>query len=404
MERKFTQYIGLVIAIIIPVLLTFFAGLITYNRPELPIKMAEELLAFDRNDPKCNQLTDGDECRAAYIEAAKERTTRVKIEKFLSVGVNPMYIRYNTTPFYDEVLKYEFKNGEILDLCTILIYDPVMYFNEMYVDPVTEELGLSFIRQYLFFVYNVNYDNIRKYLIEVEDIEVPSTIDRINTTQVPKLESIFMYNTGDEDEIALRKKDGGPAPIFNQGVTTFQLNNTYPNVSTEIYDYESVPYFNISNSRGDKNKIWVGWVLMNRRVDNTADIVSWYEKNDAKKITSFEINIDYTYIVDQTTSLQFKVALPLVKLDGITQEFVDKNSVESWGKSLRQITWGQGSPYAGQLRAEAKKQYTAWVFGHFVWWICLIVLVISGAFAFLFYAVAKQESKARENLYKKRKR
>jgi hypothetical protein len=367
MRNKIIKILSLIIAIIIPLILTFISGKTVYKRENLRADYRTELLSFGVKDPTCN-IKDSDECKAEYSEAARQRTTLKKIEAFMAFGANNQYISWDETPIFNDTLTYTAENDEVLNLYKFLVYRTVLSYDVKLESGDTESRK---VWQYIFFQYDINYTNIRRMVSEIENI----AINKLNNVTVPTLAGVKAYNTGDVAQIKKDIEDGKTTDLAYTS-RSLSLNSA----ATTITDYESVPTFNKNANEGVANKINIGWFTFNIGAIDTAH---WYEKTDTVRQTSFEF--DFKVVVDSSVvEGTHNVKAPYVTFDSdvITGEILTAGEDNGLRISPRQDV--------------IKAGFFGWAFAKYMWWIGIIVLVISGGLTAVFYLMMVYEIKERE--------
>jgi hypothetical protein len=389
MSAKKGLIVGVSVAVIIPLIITFFAGLITWNYQREPSRFkkqldsyVEKLLQFDNNEPNCNILTDGEECVQEHIDAAKERTTAKKLDKALKVGIAPQYILFNPLPFYDEDIIYTLKDEE-LTVFHLRIFQTIMYKAESYPD----DGGLEYRYCYIGALYDVNYDNIRKIIFEENHLSTSGEGDNIYTSKVPAF-SFKLYNIGDINII----NEGDKSKYIERAVPEFTIIGDTTNSKTEIVDYNSIPFRNISETSGSLNKVWFFQVNMT--------MADWHYYSNVDKLSTFEISTTYS---------AYSTKLKQLVVKDFTIDEVQKSEVSDFETSLRQVYVKVVDPQTGDfirwdVNEEVYKDFYRNGFKSNVWWISLVSGVVSGLFSFLFFIVAREEKKIKSTALKKRKK
>ncbi|MDD4000060.1 MAG: hypothetical protein PHX62_04105 [Bacilli bacterium] len=317
MNRQIKKYIVLSIAILIPLLATYLIG------------------AYGYNSDKFGQGAWKDEFKDEYLTFGDEDTTIDKIEKYLNYGTNNQYYLYNEIPIFRQMIK-----ANDVDLFRLDIYKAIYKTTITNEDDSTSEVDRV---QYLFFIYDVQYQNIR------DQIPADSTLRKeINESNVPsfsiKMTEIIATEEEDE-EVTPKSKDlkiSELTLILDEGAD-------FDNISGEILE-------------ADEESI-------SRRL---AVVLGSVNMDDLNWSTSSKVEITAKVAA---TDAEVSEVLATLELD-LSAETGD---ISGYQESNQQTL--------------EKVGYFKWVFKNYLWWIGLITLVASSLITFSFYGVYLAEVK-----------
>lgn len=329
------RYIVLFISILLPLLAAFLVGSYGYNSEK-----------FGQGDWKKEFATD-------YFthKGDKNPTTEETIEKYLEFGINNQYFVYDEKPLYSQEVQDE-NGAKLFDL---LVYRAVYKFRVD--DEPVDRL------QYIFFYYNVQYQNIRNQFDADENLR-----EEINNTDIPTFISRIVEIVDDEDEEALTR-----------AITQI------PEDQLAIRDRGADVTYKSGLKAEDGVEIPKGEVL----VKAFMGFVPMREVNVGDKF-KVEIEAMIPKITDDTgASIKTTIAELELELEPNPENINYEDFATSYQQDLER---------AG---------YFAWVFKKYLWWISLIGFVAVGLITGLFYLVyVGEENRALEEAkrIKKRKR
>ncbi|NLD26374.1 MAG: hypothetical protein GX661_03335 [Acholeplasmataceae bacterium] len=310
MNRLVKRYIILFFVVLIPLLLTYLVG------------------SYGYKSEKFGQGKWLDEYEKEYMSFSEEATTSEKINKYLKYGINTQYYIYNATPVYSEVITADNKA-----LFTLKIYQTI------YKIPIGNNTEADRI-QYLFVIYDVQYQNIRDSFYD----DPNSTLGKdINKTNLPTF-------TIDFSEVLPADSEETPK---TKSVTISSINS----ILDEGADFDTVS----------------GKVLDE---DETTTETRLY-------VVLGTVNMD-----DLTWSETTKVVIK-AKVTGVKDE-EDKdvtNELLSFEQDF-DVRAGDTDEFEASYQRDIRGTgYLGWVIRHYLWWICLITFVAIGLITASFYGV-----------------
>lgn len=331
MNRITRRYIVLFVVILIPLLAAFGVA------------------AYGYNSEKFGQKQWKDEFAVEYLSFEGEYTTRQKIEKYLEYGINNQYYSYNPTPIYED----EVRSSDDKKLLDILIYRVVYDLDAKGNDRF----------QYVFFFYNVQYQNIRDLFVADENLR-----KEINSKNVPTFVPRISTIVDNEDDVTER------------GITQIPEEQlSFPDYDAD-FDFKSgknADEIDEVTSNDSLIKVYMGFVPMREVTAPTKYNV---------KINAMVGNI----LDDEGNSIKTEVTNFNIDLE------VDPSKIDysDYAKSHQQDLNSAG--------------YFGWAFKNYLWWIGLIAFAAVGVITFSFYLVYISEEKrlleeARKANKKKRK-
>lgn len=333
MNKVVRRYIVLTIAILIPLLAAYLVG------------------SYGYNSEKFGQKAWKNEFSVEYLTFEDEYTTKDKIERYMEFGVNNQYHIYDLNPVYEK----EIKSADDKKLFDFLVYR-VVY--KLKIDDVEQDR-----LQYVFFYYNVQYQNIRDLFDADESLR-----REINSANVPTFVSTITEILDDEVE-----------EPNSRGITQI------PEDSISIPDYDADVDFKSGKKADEDSDIKEGDSLVKVFIG----FVPVRDVNVSKKYT-IQINALINSILDDTgTSLTNEIAEFEIELEPNPENVDYSNYLKSHMQDLNN---------AG---------YFGWVFKNYLWWISLIAFAAVGLITGSFYLVYVSEERRIMNetqKIKKRKR
>ena len=331
MNRTVRRYIILFISILIPLLAAFGVGVYGYNSEKFGQKLWKDEFAIE------------------YLTFEDEYTTKDKIERYIKYGINNQYYSFDPTPIHEE----EIKSDDDKKLLDILIYRVVYDLDAQGNDRF----------QYLFFFYNVQYQNIRDLFVADENLR-----QEINNAFLPTFVPRISTITDDEEDVTER------------GITQIPEEQlSFPDYEADI-DFKSGKNADENeeiNSNDSLVKVYMGFVPM-REVDAP---------------TKYNIKINSmvgSILDDEGNSIKTEVTSFDIDLE-VDPEKIDYSDYE---KSHMQDLNSAG--------------YFGWVFQNYLWWIGLIafaaICLITGSFYLVYVSEEKRMLEESKKGNKKRRK
>lgn len=329
------RYIVLFVSILLPLIAAFLVGSYGYNSEK-----------FGQGSWKKEYATQ------YFTSDDKENpTTENLIDKYMKYGINNQYHIYDKDPIYDMEIKDE--NGK--KLFDLLVYQAVYKFR-VDDEPVDR-------MQYIFFYYNIQYNNIRNLFEADENLR-----NEINSKNVPTFSARIKEKLSEEIE------DYDP---LDRGITQI------PEEQLSIRDRGSDVTFKSGRVANDGEEIPDGEILVKA-------FIGFVPFRDIPKGNTFTIEIDaiINAILDDTgQSLKTQIAKFELNLSPSPDDVDQKDFVESYQQDL------------------VKAGYFWWAFKNYLWWISLIAFLAIGVITGSFYLVyVAEEKKALEEALRAKKR
>lgn len=328
MNRLVRRYIVLFLSIFIPLMAAFLVG------------------SYGYNSEKFGQKAWKDEFAIEYLSFEGEYTTEEKIEKFMKYGINNQYYSFDPTP----ILKQELKSDNDKKLLDVIIYRVVYDLDAKGTDRF----------QYVFFFYNVQYQNIRDMFVADESLRQDINKENVPTF-VPRISTV----TDDIEDSTER------------GITQI------PEEQLSFPDYDADFDFKSGKNADDDD------ALENESLINV--FIGFVPMREVTAVTKYNIKINAMIskiLDDEGNSIKTEVANFDIDLE-VNPEKIDYSEYESSHK--------QDLNSAG---------YFGWAFKNYLWWIGLITFAAIGLITGSFYLVYISEEKrlTQENKNKKKRK
>ncbi len=344
MGNKVKKYIILSFSILIPLLVTFL------------------IASYGYNSEKFGQGAWKNEYRNEYLKFPPSATTEEQIEKNLKYGINNLYHLYDKDPVFSELIK----SGEI-NLFQLDIYRTI------YETTVKNDDG-NMVKenrvQYLFLIYDVQYQNIRNLF--VDDPGAGTDLEKeINEANVPTF-SIELTEILEEDPEDEETKPKTKTVSISEISRIFDQGADYDTVKGEILERdEKTGEIKKEDGTGRLLVVVLGTVKM--------DDLEW------SKETEITIKATVAEVTDPENEEGKAISTELAKLElNLDPEAGDVSGLE---ESYQQDLERTG--------------YLGWVIKKYLWWISLVAFLGTGLITFSFYAVYLAEEQ--EAASKKRK-
>jgi len=317
MDRRLKKYIILTFSILIPLLVTYL------------------IASYGYHSDKFGQGAWKNEYRDEYLRFPEDATTEEQIGRNLKYGINNLYYLYDKDPVYEELVK----SGEE-NLFKFEIYRAI--FQTTVKDENGHESEENRV-QYLFIIYDVQYQKIRDLFT---DDKTSSFYKDINEANVPsfQIELKEILEDGADDETEPQTKSAAMSEISRIKDKGADFDTDKGEILEEG-----------ETGTGRALAVILGTVRM--------DSLEWSARTEVK--------------------IKAKVNVPVNEGDG------NDNVIE-----LRTLELDLG-PEAGDLSGleESYQQdvnrigYLGWVIKKYLWWISLIALLATGLITLSFYAV-----------------
>jgi putative lipase involved disintegration of autophagic bodies len=297
----------LFLVILIPLLITYF------------------IASYGYNSDKFGQGRWKDEYEEEYLAFLEEKTTEEKLKSYMKYGINTQYYLYNETPIHKEVVQHENE-----DLFTLAIYQ-TLYNSEV------EDQEINRV-QYLFLIYDVQYQNIRDSF--PADVTLRQEINKAN---VPT----FVI-----DLTEVLPEDAEESPLTKSVIIT-----SISLIKDEGADFDTVKGEVLEDDEETTSTL-LSVVLGTANIDN----LEWATK------TKIEVSATISGIKDDKGN----------DIKQVLKTFEKELAVE------KEDTEGFVASYQRDLTSTG---YFSWAFKNYLWWISLITFVASGLITFSFYGV-----------------
>lgn len=334
MYNQMKKYIILFFAILIPLLVAFLIG------------------SYGYNSDKFGQGAWKNQYREEYLAFPEDATTEEQIEKHLEYGLNTQYYLYSKDPVYSQTV-----NSDGNKLFHLDIYRAIYKANIKDEDS-DETIEVDRV-QYLFIIYDVQYQNIRDLFIEDPNGELAK---EINDANVPNL-SINLTEVLEDQEEDEEVEPKTKAVNMSEISRILDAGADYDTVKGEILDEDET-----STSR----RLTV--ILGTARIDDP----DWTPK------TEVEIKANVPGVTD-TEGNNVSTVLTTFELEMNPEAGDVSNYLSSYQQDLDRIG------------------YFGWVFKNYLWWICLIALLATGLITLSFYGVYLAEEYENKNKKARRK-
>jgi hypothetical protein len=314
MNKLVKRYIILFLVILIPLLFTYLVG------------------SYGYNSEKFGQGQWLEEYEEEYLSFSDEDTTTDKITKYLKYGMNIQYYIYNETPVYSEVIKADTKTLFTLDI-----------YQTIYKTTVNDKEEDRY--QYLFVIYDVQYQNIR------DQFEAgPALRKQINEARVPTFVIDFTEVLPEASEDTPKTKSVNISSI-NQ---ILDEGADFDTVKGEILE---------DDEETTSTRLYVVLGTIN------LEDLSWSET------TKVDIKAKISGIGDEDITTELKT---------LERDF--------------EVTPGDTSEFATSFQRDLRTTgYFGWAFRNYLWWICLITFVAIGLITVSFYGVYLAEENQAQN-------
>lgn len=375
MNRKFIVLRDIILSFVILITLaaTILMGSYVYNKSELQSSYRTELLSFGTyKTDECSASEATAECIEYYKELAAQNTTDKKIAKYLAYGVSSVYTAYESDPYIDqEVTTSEVTDseGNPLKLFTLRVY-------RAYFDGDSDADTVSYRFYYIFFIYNVNYDNIRTLMGRNSDEAYRTALSKSDVVSF----SLRVFSGDDPTTI----DDNGEEDYTISGYKTRTVTQSDDKV---VPDYEAVPTFSISETKGTLNYIYTGIMPLSAGKASDSGYDNWYIKSSGT--TWSDLRIKMTTSVDDE---DVEEVLPDIRMN----DFKAGDATETMNSATDLVT---------SARQDVKKAgYSGWVFKKYQWWACLLTFIVVGLIAGSFYLIWYFDAKEKMNRFQAKKK
>lgn len=374
-KKNFIVWRDIILSIVILIVLaaTILMGSYVYNKSELQTSYQTELLSFGTyKTDECSASEATAECIEYYKNLAAQNTTDKKIAKYLAYGVSSVYTSYETEPYYDQEITTSDvtdSEGNPLSLFTLRIY-------RAYFDGDSDADTVSYRYYYIFFIYNVNYDNIRTLMGRDSDEAYKNALSKAEVVSF----SLRVFS-GDD-----------PLTIDDNNEEDYTISGYRTRTVTElddkvVPDYEAVPTFSISETKGTLNYIYTGIMPLAAGKASDSGYDSWYIKSSGT--TFSDLRIKMTTTVDDE---DVEEVLPDIRLN----DFKAGDATE---------TMNNATDLKESARQNVKQAgYSSWVFKKYQWWACLLTFIVVGLIAGSFYLIWYFDAKEKLNRFQPKKK
>lgn len=327
MNQRMKKYILLFFAILIPLLIAFL------------------IASYGYNSDKFGQGAWKNQYREEFLAFPEDATTAEQIEKHLQYGINNQYYLYEEDPVYSNLVQKDDKN-----LFRLEIFRTIYKTNVKNEDGETVEENRV---QYLFLIYDVQYQNIRNLFTEDTSSELYKAINSANVpTFTIKLTEILENDT-DDDEIEPQTKSATMSEISR----ILDKGSDFDTVKGEVLDEDETT----------TNKL-LTVVLGTVKMDDT----DWSPKSKVEITASVSgvTDVDGNNVTEELTTLELDLSAEAGDVSGLAESY--QQDLDRTG-------------------------FFAWVFKKYLWWISLIALFATGLITLSFYAVylAEEQEAAR---------
>lgn len=348
------------IAILLPLIAAALIGSYVYGRDALRTEYQTKLLSFGTyKTDECSSSEATDECIEYYKNLAAENTTAKKIAKYVKYGVVSAYTSYNPVPVYDMDVTQDL-NGTTLSLYHLSIYRAVF-------DGDSDADTVSWRWYYIVIIYDINYTNLRAIITDGKNASFTSAV---NTATVPTL-AARLYS-GDDPKVT--DDTTGEEDYSISGYKTRSVSFSTDKV---VPDYDAVPTFDVSESKGSLNYIYAGVAPLS--AGKTTGYDNWYIASSGTTSSILRVSLtvdidtdeDETYNLDDITLDNFLV--------GDASSYADDTS------------------YVASYRQDiVKAGYVPWVIKNYMWWACLLTILVIGCITFAFYAIWLSDAREKQ--------